>query len=191
MNMNEMKAVLFDMDGVVLDSKDVWFRAFSNVGGVSSDEFDNEYWGRDLRENLKKIGHSHEDFCTNCIDDYLDQIKPIPGAMDVLEKVNLKKALITNTTFICVKKMMDSLDMLEFFPVIITSDKVENAKPDPEPVRLASEKLGIKPSQAFMVGDSEEDMEAGSRAGCRTIGLGVDGDIRIETIEELLSVIEE
>lgn len=67
---------------------------------------------------------------------------------------------------------------------------MENAKPDPEPVRLACDKLGIEPSQAYMVGDSMEDMEAGSRAGCRTIGIGVDGDIRIESIGKLLDIIQ-
>ncbi len=55
---------------------------------------------------------------------------------------------------------------------------------------LACERLGVEPARALMVGDSRFDREAAAAAGIRFIGFGIDGDLRIEALRELLQLPE-
>lgn len=72
--------------------------------------------------------------------------------------------------------------------IVGTSDAPE--KPAPGMLLLACERLDVKPEQALMVGDSLFDREAARAAGCRFVGLGIDGDLRIATLRELIHLPE-
>ena len=66
-----------------------------------------------------------------------------------------------------------------------TSDRVVHAKPAPDLVLLACRELGVAPAEAVLVGDSRYDREAARAAGAGFVGLGIDGDTRIERLGEL------
>ncbi|WP_249664425.1 HAD-IA family hydrolase, partial [Lysinibacillus sp. D4B1_S16] len=57
------------------------------------------------------------------------------------------------------------------FDVRIGTDNVKNVKPDPEPVLLALERLGVDKDDAIWIGDNSHDIEAGHRAGVRAFGV--------------------
>jgi len=62
---------------------------------------------------------------------------------------------------------------------------VTQAKPSPQLVQLACRELGVEPAEAWMVGDSRFDRQAAQAAGVFFVGLGIDGDRRIERLSEL------
>jgi pyrophosphatase PpaX len=185
-----MRAILFDMDGVLIDSKEAWFYAFrSQRRELTREEFEREWWSRDQNENLKKIGMGSARFCDGVLADYLDRVVKVEGVEEVLDGIELPKAIITNTTRRCTEVLLDRFDLGRRFDVVVASDDVEHAKPDSDPVRMACDALGVDPGDAAMVGDSEKDVEAGRRAGCVTIGFGIEGDYRVDDIQELPALV--
>src|SRR5690625_1362641 len=63
------------------------------------------------------------------------------------------------------------LNLTEYFDVTIAGDEVEHAKPHPEGVHKAMDLLNTKPEESMYIGDSDADIQAGSRAGTMTIGV--------------------
>jgi len=182
---------LFDMDGVLVDSKEAWYLSFNEAGEVSREEFEEKYWGRDMQANLEELGKTRKDFCENIFPRHAEAIEPIPGVAEVLSGLEGKKALITNTTSRCTSEILETLGLAEYFDAIVTSDEVEEGKPDPSIVRRAMEELGAKPEGTLVIGDSEHDIEAGRAAGCVTIGIGVEGDYTADTLEDIPGLIRD
>lgn len=176
---------LFDMDGVLVDSKEAWFLAFREVGGISRDEFEERFWGRDLQTNLDELGSGKEEMCDSVLGRHLDAVEPVPGAREVLASLSGAKALVTNTTTGCTERILREHGLQNAFDAVLTSDQVTRGKPDPALLREAMERIGASPRTTVMVGDSEEDMVAGRRAGCITVGIGVQGDFTATGIADL------
>jgi len=159
-------------------------------GRVSREDFEEEYWGRDLSENISRLDTGREEICGELFPRHAGEIRKIDGAREVLGSLAGPKAVITNTTRGCTGEILTSHGLEGYFDVIVTSDMVEEGKPDPSMVMLAIEELGADPGDCILIGDSPSDMEAGREAGCVTVGIGVDGDCRIESIRELPGVAE-
>ena len=191
-------AILFDMDGVLVDSLDAWWKALNSAlkkfkhQELTRDEFIETYWGHDLRENLKrlKLNPKVAPFCNITYGDHLDYIRIYPDTKSALKQlVSYKKAVITNTPTDCARQILKKFDIAQYFEAIITSDDVLNAKPDPEIVFAACKQLGVTPKTALLVGDTESDVKAGRAAGCIVIGLNIDADITIQRLSELTDLV--
>ncbi|MBE3121775.1 MAG: HAD family hydrolase [Thermoplasmata archaeon] len=191
-------AILFDMDGVLVDSLDSWWKALNSAlkkfkhQELTRDEFIETYWGHDLRANLKrlKLNPKVAPFCNITYGDHLDYIRIYPDTKSALKQlVSYKKAVITNTPTDCVRQILKKFDITQYFEAIITSDDVLNAKPDPEIVFAACKQLGVTPKTALLVGDTESDVKAGRAAGCIVIGLNIDADITIQRLSELTDLV--
>ena len=134
-------AILFDMDGVLVDSLDSWHSSLNtaleafNYNKITKQEFINRYWGHDLYDNLKTMNISYKvgTFCNNIYGEYIDNIKIYSDTKNVLEKLkNYKKSIITNTPKDCAVQILKKFDIEKFFSFILTSSDVAMAKPDPE-----------------------------------------------------------
>jgi HAD superfamily hydrolase (TIGR01509 family) len=180
---------LFDMDGVLVDSKEAWFRAFREVGGISREEFDEDFWGRDLQANLDDLKSDKSEMCDSVLRRHLDSVELVPGAREVLAGLDGRKALVTNTTEGCTRMILRGFGLEDLFDAVLTSDQVTRGKPDPSLLRKAMRSLGSPDGVTVMVGDSEEDMQAGRSAGCITVGIGVQGDYTASSLRELPGVI--
>lgn len=180
---------LFDMDGVLVDSKEAWYRSFRDVGNVTREEFESKYWGRDLEKNIHDLGTTRQRLCGEVFPSHSGCIELIDGAKEVLSSLDGPKALITNTTEGCTREILSSHGLEVFFEGIVTSDQVEEGKPDPSMVKAALELLGAEPGASVVIGDSPQDIEAGSRAGCITIGLGVSGDYWAEKLKDIPGIV--
>jgi HAD superfamily hydrolase (TIGR01509 family) len=183
-----IEAVLLDMDGVIVDSREAWFQAFQQTTGISREAFDERYWGRDLNANLIELGLRKKAFCHEVFPQHATWVKKMDGVEKTLHQLlekGLSLAVITNTTASCTRNILSRHGLTDFFHAIVTSDAVEHGKPDPEIIERACAALKVSPLQAVVVGDSPHDIRAGKRAGSWTVGVGVDGDDRINALHEL------
>jgi HAD superfamily hydrolase (TIGR01509 family) len=187
-------AILFDMDGVLIDSLDSWWQALNdalrnfNHEEITREEFITTYWGHDLKENLKRLGLNPEvaPFCTVTYGNHLDAIRIYPDTQSTLQRLaSYKKAIITNTPMDCAQQILNKFHISQYFETIITSDDVREAKPHPEIVFKACERLGVHPNTVLLVGDTDSDVRAGRAAGCTVVGLKIDADITIHRLAEL------
>lgn len=192
-------AILFDMDGVLVNSFEAWWKSLNitlkkfNYKEVTRQEFTKIYWGHGLRDNVKKMGFDPEvgQYCNVIYGKHIDDITIYKDTKYTLQRLNnYQKVLITNTPTDLAKKILKKFDINLFFKHIITSDDVINEKPDPEIVLVACKKLNVNPNNVVLVGDTESDIKAGKAAGCTVIGFKIDGDYKIESLIELIDIFE-
>ena len=193
------KAIFFDMDGVLVNSLDSWWKSLNaalknyNVKEISREEFIEKFWGYELQENLRKLGLNKEivTFCNNIYSVYTGEIKIFSKVKETLKKLdNYKKAVITNTPKDCALQILKKFDIKKFFNIIVTSDQIKKGKPAPDMIYKACQELKIQPREVVLVGDTESDVKAGRAAGCKIIGINIDADFSIKTFSELLNIIE-
>ncbi|MBE0517510.1 MAG: HAD family hydrolase [Methanophagales archaeon] len=200
----KIEAILFDLDGVLINSFESWYQAFTNMlraygrKELSREVFKANCWGPDLRHNLGAL-HLDEDAAEYCVREQLRLIaliKLCPDAEEVVrrsrEKYKFKVGLVTNTPRENVTKILEHFQLANHFDVILTGDEVKRGKPDPELVVKACERLDVKPEQVILVGDTKADYQAGKAAGCFVIGTGSKsaGDVHIEQLNELFSIVD-
>jgi HAD superfamily hydrolase (TIGR01509 family) len=191
-------AILFDMDGVLVDSLDSWWFSLNaaleafNHKQITRGEFIEKYWGHDLYDNLDRMGLHHEvgTFCNNVYGEHLGAIKLYNDTKNVLQKLNYyKKGVITNTPKDCAYQILKKFDIDKFFNIVITSDEVPKAKPYPDIVLKACNVLGVKPEKVVLVGDTDSDIKAGNASGCTVIGINIEADYTINRLAEITDII--
>lgn len=191
-------AILFDMDGVLVNTFDSWYASFVDLFAdryrrpLDREEFLGRFWGRDLRDIFAELELDLPvpEFCHHYYGTHTDRVELYADTATTLAALSdFPKAVITNTPAPCARLILQDLAIAEYFREIITGDDVEVGKPDPAIVLKGCQLLGCSPAQAVVVGDHRVDMEAGRRAGCRVIGVGIDGDFRIERLTELLAIL--
>lgn len=192
-------AILFDLDGVLIDSLNAWLAALNNAfehhgyNTITKAEFFRKYWGYDLRDNVEKMKISQEvsESCNNFYGDHLDKISLYPTTKKTLEQLkHYKKALITNTPRKWTLKILHNFDLKHHFNCVVTSDDVTKAKPSPEIVYKACNYLQVQPVDSVLVGDTPSDIKAGTAAGTFVIGVNIPADITIKNVGELPSLLK-
>lgn len=68
-------------------------------------------------------------------------------------------------------RFLEQFDLVQYFDAVITGQSAEHTKPYPDPILLAAEKMGVKPDECLMIGDTTVDMRAGKSAGTQTVGV--------------------
>lgn len=193
-----IKAVLFDMDGVLVDSFDSWFKALNSVLSsqdkkVSKKEFREKYWGKDLRDILQEMGIDMTigPFCNSVYTGHTDAIRIFSDTKKTLEELSAyKKGIITNTPEACTRQILKGFEIEKYFEAIVTADEVEHGKPDPDIVFKVCEKLQVAPAEVVLVGDTILDVKAGKSAGCTVVGVDVEADYTIDKLIELVDIVE-
>jgi HAD superfamily hydrolase (TIGR01549 family) len=197
-----IKAVLFDMDGVLVDTFNIWAQLINKTAEhfghppIEASRFRSVY-GQSTEEDVKAFfpGQSVKQIDSYYADhflEFIDQIETIPEAKVVfstLDSHGIGVAVITNTASLLARKI---LAVSELSPkIVVGGDDVINGKPSPEMVFSACDQLTISASEALVVGDSQYDMEAALTAGARFVGIGsVQSDVKIRNLRELLTIIE-
>jgi HAD superfamily hydrolase (TIGR01549 family) len=192
-------AVIFDLDGTLIDSTDVYIRILNvaferlDLPPVSRESILNVLiegdfdWNKILPADLKErkdriIEKSMEVIRVVYPQMFRDEVKLIPGAADVLKglcKGGIKLGLVTSTQ---AKYLYPKLHPLKvsgiesLLQVIITTDDVLHKKPAPDPLIECGKRLCVDMEKIVYVGDSRVDIMAGNAAGTMTIGVltGVD-----------------
>jgi HAD superfamily hydrolase (TIGR01549 family) len=193
-------AILFDLDGVLVDSVDAWLTSLNialtqfNHKMITRDDFIDNYWGHDLHNTLNLIGVDQRAvvICNSLYKKNLNKVNLYPNVKLTLQKLNsYKKGLITNTPKDQTNIILKKFDLNKYFDVVITSDDVSYAKPDPEIVLKACKILHVEPKRVIIIGDTKSDIEAGKAAGCKIIGMNIKTDYNIRKISELTKIIKQ
>lgn len=193
-----MRAVLFDMDGVLVRSEEVWFRVVESAGvrfrnrAITREEFFPTF-GQGTAADIPVFGLSCtpaelDAFYVSEFVKHLDAMWVNPEAAPVVEALRargLQVALVTNTVAPLTKAILEHAKLAHLFEVRATADRVANAKPAPDLVQLALKELKVAPADAVMVGDSKYDRQSAGSAGVHFIGLKLDGDSRVERLGDL------
>ncbi|MCY1082386.1 HAD family hydrolase [Archangium lansingense] len=194
-----LSAVLFDMDGVLIRSEEAWLRVLEDAGRrfrgspVTREEFAPTF-GQGTAEDVRVFGlrctpAELDAFYVEHLPAYAGEVWVNPDARELLDSLasrGLRRAVVTNTVSALARALLGAARLLDFFEVLACSDLVVHAKPAPDLVLYALGQLGVTPGEALMVGDSRFDRGAAQAAGVRFVGLGLDGDVRIERLGELL-----
>lgn len=179
-----MKALLFDFDGTLLDTNELIIQTFMHV---LEERFPGQYSPKDC---IKFIGPSlketFEQITPNEVDEMVEKyrqwnhehhdelITEFDGVLPTLEKLKeqgVRMAIVSTKRRDTIQKGLELMGATSFFEFLIGIDDVKHVKPDPEPVLLAIEKLGVNKGDVMMIGDNYHDIEAGKNAGVKTAGV--------------------
>ena len=198
------KAVLFDIDGTLVDSNylhvDAWSRAFEKIGrpvatwrihrsiGLDSDKLldallgaadADEPDGRDESDDDRaELRDRAKQLHSELYAGMNDRLRPLPGAVELLQALHeagIRVVLATSAPKEELETLQRVLDSDDALYATTSSDDVETAKPEPDIVNIALDRAGVTASEALFVGDAIWDMKAAGRAGVRSIGVRTGG----------------
>lgn len=195
-------ALLFDMDGVLVRSEEAWFRLAEEASvrfrgrPITRAEFAPTF-GQGTEADIAQFGlectpAELNRFYAEHFSRHAHGMWVNPEAAPLLERLaarGLALAVVTNTTAPLAEEILRAARLRGYFRQVACADQVPQPKPAPDLVHHALVGLGVRPDEAWMVGDSRYDREAAGAAGVRFIGLGLDGDARIEHLAELARLI--
>lgn len=187
MTQRQIKALIFDMDGVLVDSEPMHLRAYQEIltsYGVSYTEQDNrEFLGRKDIEILRILKERHrlskpaEDLLSEkeaILARLLAESTPRPGLLDVLEKArarSLPMAVASSATLPTIELVVDALGIRSYFVTLTSGDEVRRGKPAPDVYLLAAERLGVAPAACLVVEDTAAGITAAKAAGMYCVAI--------------------
>ena len=102
------------------------------------------------------------------------EVTAYPGVLDALQRYRAAGrplAVVTNKPARFASRVLDHLDLTPYFGTLIGGDSTDAKKPSPTPLFAALEQLGARAADAVMIGDGQQDIQAGKAAGCATVGV--------------------
>lgn len=181
--MSRPRAVLFDLDGTLIDTVELILTSYRHTVQVHGLEpVPDEVWleglGIPLRVQFTRFT-SDPDQLQALVTTYRDHnhihhdllVAEYPGVREgvgELHGAGMKLAVVTSKMHGGLERGLRVAGLDGFFDVLIGADDVRNPKPHPEPVLMALDRLGVSASEAVFVGDSPHDMASGRAAGVRT-----------------------
>jgi beta-phosphoglucomutase len=183
------RAVLWDMDGTLVDSGEYHWEAWRETmaargRALSRAEFDATFGQRNdaiLRryigpqvtaEEIERIGDAKEAHYRELV--RRRGISALPGVRDWLLRLHAagwRQAIASSGPRLNAQTILDALALAGSFEAIIAAEDVVHGKPDPEVFRAAAARLGVEPGRCVVVEDAPTGIEAGRRAGMRTLGV--------------------
>lgn len=216
MSVSNNFAVLFDLDGTLVDSIDLlvasmeyaygdrerrppvqeWIHAI----GTPLDAM-LRMWAEDeddvslLRDRYREFQIANHDAMTHAYPGVVETVRALHAAGHPL-------AIVTSKLETGARRSLAHIGVEECFKVVVGIDATTRHKPDPEPVRFALSRLGLPPSRAIFVGDSTHDMNAGREAGVATAAAlwgpysltmldATSPTFWLERMDELLPIVEQ
>ncbi|ACA38063.1 pyrophosphatase PpaX [Lysinibacillus sphaericus] len=179
-----VKALLFDFDGTLLNTNELIIQTFMHVlnerfPGQFSPKDCLKFIGPSLKQTFNDIAPGEEEaliakyraWNIEHHDELVSQYPDVVSTLEQLKAQGIRLAIVSTKRNDTIDRGLSILGATHLFDVRIGTDDVHNVKPDPEPVLLALERLGINKDDAIMIGDNSHDIEAGHRAGVRAAGV--------------------
>ena len=206
-------AVLFDMDGVLLDTERLKARAHTEAlrsfGGDLPPQAYAEFMGRSQREAQEGfaaaagvlVDHDayHAEFSRLYADMLSRGVPTMPGALDLLatlRSAGVRLALVTSSLRWMLDRVLSGVAMAPLFEAVVCADDVAHEKPAPDAYLAALRQLALPAGSAIVVEDTEVGVAAGNAAGCRVIAVRHEFNVRhdfsaaVRTIDGFVPVTE-
>jgi HAD superfamily hydrolase (TIGR01509 family) len=188
-------AVLFDNDGLTLDTEGAWTRAetalFARYGEAFTMEHKRELLGTSPAESGAKMERMlgqpadrlAEELYELVLVEVADGIEPMPGAeplLRALRHAGVALALVSNSRRRFVDSAIASAGLADLFDAIVTAEDVPRPKPAPDAYLAAASELGVEPAACVILEDSPTGLAAARATGALTIGIPSLPDMMLE-----------
>ncbi len=206
------RAVVFDMDGVLVDSygphEESWLRAareagvemtreqFATTFGRTSREIILHFWGEGLSDaEMRAIDDHKEELYRSLVRDRFPAMDGAVELIDGLREAGYRLAVGSSGPPENIELSVACLGRSDAFDAVVTGHDVRQGKPNPEVFRLAGERLGVAPERCAVVEDAVHGITAANAAGMTSIGLvGTttrealgEADLVVDSLRELSS----
>ena len=181
---DSLAAVLFDLDGTLLDTDAFISGAFdASLRALGAGPLDLAAYRAVIGQPLASCyTHLAPGFDVTALCEHhrtwqahhLDMVKPMEGAADVLRALRqrgVRRAVVTTRSQRSSIGSLDRTGLLQLLDTVVSAEDVSRHKPDPEPLQLAMKRIGAEPLGTVMVGDTPADVNAGRAAGVYTVGV--------------------
>lgn len=203
-----IKAVLFDMDGVLIDAKDWHYVALNDAllkfgFEIGRDAHLSTFDGLPTRKKLKMLSQTRglpvrlHELLNSLKQTYTKSItyqkcKPTFNhqfAIGKLKRDGIKVGVCSNSVRQSVTAMMEQANLISYLDVIYSNEDVKKGKPDPEMYLSAMEYLRVSPTETLILEDNEHGIEAAQASGAHLLKIGVPADVTYTAISQRINEI--
>jgi beta-phosphoglucomutase len=204
--MNMTRAVLWDMDGTLIDSEELhwisWRNTMANEGiTISREQFLSSFGQRNdsiiprwlgaasTPERIERIGNAKEEMYRDLV--RRDGVSPLPGVTNWLHRLHSQgwlQAIASSAPRANVEAILEALAAADIFQTIVSAEDVHRGKPDPEVYLTAAARVGALPGRCIVVEDAESGIEGARNAGMKSIGVSrkhLAADVVVQSLDEL------
>lgn len=177
-----LQAVLFDMDGTLVDTERLWWEAVEQIAGRPLTETDQpDVLGRPVEHTAAWLGTTtgrpEADIAAELHREFAARVRtgivPRPGALDLLDALaaaGVPAALVTASPRAVADVVLDALGA-DRFAASVTADDTARTKPAPDPYQAACRALGVDPAACVAVEDTETGVASAEAAGCTVLAV--------------------
>ncbi len=183
-----MKAVIFDMDGVLVDSQPYHYRAdvesMARYGILKDEKFYEAFAGTvtsdrmrtlknmfGLEASVEEMTELREQMILDIIaDEDIKAVRGIPELLRNIKAMGLKTAVASSSSYDLIELVLKKTGIAEYFDLLTSGIDVKRGKPAPDVFLLAAERLGVEPEECLVVEDSENGVKAAKAAGMKALG---------------------
>ncbi len=185
--MNKNFAVIFDMDGVLVENSEFHDRAWQmickkynskktteeirNIFGGTNYMFVAELLGKTEDEEIKAIAKEKEALYREIYKEHIRLPEGLSDLLNELKQNNISMAVATSAPKVNLDFVLDKLHIRHFFEVLIDESFVKNGKPDPEIYRITAQQLNIAPENCIVFEDSVFGIQSAKANGMKVIGI--------------------
>lgn len=182
-NISKITAILFDLDGTLVDSlsliRNCFYKVFQELNISWGNDNVMGWIGRPLKDIADYFAGEREDqfikrYQYHFRRDHDNYTSLYPGTMNMmaeLKRSEIKIGIVTSKGYPGTMKTLEFTGVIQFVDVIVTAYDVEKHKPFPDPVYKAMNMLSVGCDETLFIGDSHFDMEAGKAAGVKVLGV--------------------
>lgn len=182
-----IQAVIFDMDGTVVDTTALEYKAWHRMMQEQGVEFTYEEYisvlgakGSEMvrkhldwdEEAIKKILQNKERYFKELVEQHgLELISGIEKVLQDIQQIPLKMALATGASRNKLEFVLETLPIKQYFDAMVTADDTHTGKPDPEVFLNAASKLGVPPKNCIVMEDARNGAQAAKKANMICIAI--------------------
>jgi len=205
----KIKAVIFDMDGVLIDAKDWHYEALNKslrLFGLEISRYDHlvTFDGLPTKDKLKML--SLESNLPESLHDFINEMKQIytmeivyakckptfyhQYALSNLKQEGYKLAVGSNSIKNTIQVMMEKSGLMEYLEFFLSNQDVNKGKPDPEMYDKAIQRLGLRPEECLIVEDNPNGLKAAYASGAHVLKVDRIEDVNYFNIKNRIKEIE-
>lgn len=198
---NPVRAILYDLDGVLVHSAPAWYRVIVRALAawgkppLSPDEFRRTF-GQGIESDrasffpdrtVAEIGALYDQL----FEEEAATVDLAEGARELVGRARrrgLLQAVVTNAPRRTAQRILEAKELMHSLDAFVAAGDAAE-KPAPDLLILALSRLGVAAECALYVGDTDADVRAARAAGVRMVGIGIDADVRVSSLRHVESLL--